>query len=374
MGKARLKHTFYHIYGILAVLILFVVYIEPHKLTIPKFLVINSPSVDVKNLEITESSLIPEPSFLLASHSPSFTVLNNGSLRAFWFAGSHEGKPDVKIWSSLFNESTSEWSMATPVISPEMLSNSLGFFSKKVGNPVVYRDQHNVLHLFVVSVGGIGGWAASNINHLYSFDEGKTWLNAKRLILSPFFNISTLNRTLPIALTDGGFYLPVYHEMIHKYPELLRFDANGDFVSQIRMSGVNDLLQPALVALNTNKAYSFLRHAAKGNDILYMQTTENGGESWSKLIATNLQNHDSSIAVAKLNESTIVMAHNIGNDRSVLVLDISHDGVTWARLMTLEDTPHMEFSYPVIIAHDAVIDVLYTWERKRIKHVRLTFK
>jgi predicted neuraminidase len=47
------------------------------------------------------------------------------------------------------------------------------------------------------------------------------------------------------------------------------------------------------------------------------------------------------------------------------------DGKTWKTVAKLEEQPG-EFSYPAIIeAHDGVLHVTYTWNRRHIKHVTL---
>lgn len=368
------KFRFYLVYLVVLCVVIHLIDVrlsENSSIAPPKFnLITESINIDSDKLYVEESELIPQPKFLKMAHSVTFAVLNNGDLQAFWFAGSHEGQPDVKIWSSKYIHG--KWTMATQVLSPGILSEKLGFYVKKIGNPAVYHDTtNNRLYLFVVSVGGIGGWAGSRLNYITSDDDGYTWSNPKMLVLSPFFNISTLNRTLGLSLSGGGFYLPVYHEMMHTYPELIRFDPLGNFIGQIRMTSQFDLLQPAVLPITDNIGYGFFRNNTHHNDILYMQATVDGGVSWNKPIATNLHNHDSSIAVYRLNYKNYLMVHNVGNDRSKLVLAKSHDGVFWNDFMVLENDREKEFSYPVIIAHDGFVDILYTWQRKQIKHVRL---
>ena len=190
-----------------------------------------------------ESQLIPQPTFLPAAHSSSFTMLPNGDLLAFWFAGTKEGSPDVKIWQSVYHQGL--WRLATAVLDPQMIAKANHRYVIKIGNPVIYRAQSGVLNLFVVSV-SIGGWSGSTLNHLQSADDGLSWSQPERIVISPFFNISTLVRTSAVGLSDGGFYLPVYHEFIRKYPELLRFDADGNFIEQIRISAKNQMLQPSV--------------------------------------------------------------------------------------------------------------------------------
>lgn len=101
-----------------------------------------------------QSSLIPQPDYLLAVHSASLEVLPDGSLIAVWFAGSHEGRPDVKIFQSYFKDG--RWTLARAILSRDELSKDTHFFVKKLGNPVIYRALDNKLHLFVVSV-SVGG-------------------------------------------------------------------------------------------------------------------------------------------------------------------------------------------------------------------------
>jgi predicted neuraminidase len=328
----------------------------------------NSNLKSKKPRQIFESQIIPQPEFLAAAHSSAFEVLSDGSLLAFWFAGSHEGKPDVKIWSAKFINNT--WRLATVAVSPEMLSKHLNQFIKKVGNPVVYRDENDRLHLFVVSVGAVGGWSGSSLNQLISYDNGLTWTVVRKLILSPFLNISTLVRTKAIDLKDGGFYLPVYNELEGSYPELLRFNRQGEFMEQIRMANTRTLLQPAIAVQSESIAYAFMRNKINKSDPLYMQVTNDAGITWDQPLATNLTNHDSSLAVTYLGNRQLLMVHNPGEDRSKLALSVSKDGYHWQMVTLLENTPGMEFSYPAVQVHSGMIDVLYTWDRKQIKHVR----
>lgn len=341
------------------------------------FLITNEP---IQSYSVTRAifsnELIPQPAFLLSAHSATLTTLTNGDILAMWFAGSHEGNPDVKIWQSIYSHG--KWQMAHAAISPDSLRESLSIYVRKIGNPVVYRALDGKLHLFVVSV-AIGGWSGSRLNHFISTDKGRTWHLLGRLVLSPFFNLSTLVRTNPITLADGGFYLPVYHEFIKTYPELLQFDKNGKFIRQIRLSDNGFLLQPSVVPVSAQHAMVFLRNKALTNDILYKQDTYDGGTTWTSPAATNLINHDSSIAVTRVNNKLFLMVHNIYskdnsssymNDRGLLMLAISSNGRSWRDIYALEHDYKYEFSYPAIMINNNIIDILYTWRRKQIKHVR----
>lgn len=315
-----------------------------------------------------ESQIIPQPSYLPAAHSSSFTVLPNGDLLAFWFAGTKEGRPDVKIWTSTYHAGV--WSMATPLVDPQMISNANHRYVVKVGNPVIYQAVDGNLHLFVVSV-SIGGWSGSTLNHLISEDKGKTWSKPERIVISPFLNISTLVRTSAVTLNDGSFYLPVYHEFIRKYPELLHFDASGKFIEQIRITSKNYMLQPSIMPINSNEAFAYFRNSAtkNTNHTLYYSKTNDGGKTWDTPQATNLTNHDASIASINLHDGRYLMVYNQVS-REHLWLAVSHDGINWTPIYHLEDVASDEFSYPDIHATGDNIDIMYTNNRKNIKHVR----
>lgn len=349
------------------ILVLCLIYLRPHPLA-PKFAVpyIVDEAKDTK--PIFESQFIPQPPALLAAHSATVEVLPNNDLIALWFAGLHEGKPDVKIYQSILHND--KWAMGHAVVSPQLLSKHIHALIYKVGNPVVYLAQNKKLHLFVVSVGLIGGWSGSSINHLVSNDFGQTWHVLPKLNISPLFNLSNLVRTNPVSLTDGGFYLPVYQEFYYTYPQMLRFDSSGDFIGMVRLNTLGDTLQPSVVPLNTDQALIFMRNKARNNDILYMQKTNDAAQTFTKPMATNITNHDSSLVVARISNNQLLMVHN-PVDRSKLTLAISNDeGKNWKDVYTLEDTKNGEFSYPAMQIHGDMVDILYTWQRKKIKHVR----
>ena len=50
---------------------------------------------------------------------------------------------------------------------------------------------------------------------------------------------------------------------------------------------------------------------------------------------------------------------------------VSSDGAAFRRVVDLETEPG-EFSYPAVIqASDGAIHIVYTWNRKKIRHVRI---
>ena len=63
------------------------------------------------------------------------------------------------------------------------------------------------------------------------------------------------------------------------------------------------------------------------------------------------------------------------NGRNVLDVEYSKDGVNWKKLFDLENQKEGEFSYPAIIqTSDKKVHILYTYNRKFIKHTAFDLK
>ena len=87
---------------------------------------------------------------------------------------------------------------------------------------------------------------------------------------------------------------------------------------------------------------------------------------------TNLQNFNSAIATAKLDNGQFLLVYNQGTDRSHLILAISSDLQNWRNIYDLENNKHQdEFSYPAILVFNNLVHIMYTYKRTNIKHVIL---
>ena len=133
----------------------------------------------------------------------------------------------------------------------------------KLGNPVVGRAADGTLRLFYVTV-SLGGWAGSSITTMSSNDEGATWSVPQRLITSPFINISTLVKGTPFLYADGTMGLPVYHEFVSKFAEILRLDDAGRVIDKQRLArGGQGTLQPVVMVRSPSEALVLTRYAGK---------------------------------------------------------------------------------------------------------------
>ena len=303
-----------------------------------------------------------------SAHAATLAQLPDGRIAAAWFAGTQEGADDVAIYFSTLGKDG--WSKAQAIANRESTAGGTFAYVRKVGNPVLYAEG-SWLHLWYVSV-AVGGWAGSSINHSVSTDGGATWFKPTKLPTSPFANISTLVRTPPIALADGGLALPIYHEFIAKHGEWLRLSATGQVIDKVRMAHPVRTLQPAVVAFDEQRAIAVLRDAGPGPGKVQVANTSNGGLNWTAGAALALPNPNSSVALLRLKSGRLLLAGNSQNGREAMLLWISADeGKTWQASRTVESAPDggAEFSYPaLLLGRDGQIHLAYTWRRQGIKH------
>lgn len=306
------------------------------------------------------------------SHVASVGELPDGRLAATWYAGSREGASDVAIYLSTRAPAESAWSRPHAIVTRESASRDLNRYIKKVGNSVIFSDSKGGLWLIYVTV-SVGGWSGSSLNLTMSADEGLTWTPSRRLTLSPFFNLSELVKNAPVALSDGGWAVPIYHELAGTFPEVLWLrDATGDFrATKSRMSAGWYGYQPALAPLNAHRALALLREDSSAKR-LSIARTENAGETWSPPQPLDLPNPDAGLDALQLRDGRLLLAFNDSTDgRDNLRLAMSADeGRTWERVATVAEEPGADFSYPFLMqTRDGQVHLVYTWHRKAIKHV-----
>ena len=323
------------------------------------------------------SQLLPN-SAAQSVHSVTAAEISGGKLRAFWYGGSREGASDVAIYTSVYSPLERAWSPERVLITREWAQRHLQRYVRKLGNPAVGRDRNGRLWLFFVSV-SVGGWAGSAVNLMVSEDEGETWTAPRRLVTSPFFNISTLVKGPPLQFADGTIGLPVYHEMAGKFGELLRLDSEGHAIRKTRLSWGRSSLQPVIVPRSETEAVGFMRYAGDPPNRILMVRTSDAGAHWSAPVKIELPNPNAAIGSVLLADGSLLLVFNDApENRENLSLAISKDfGTTWRIAHRFEGDPGSpqapvpEYSYPWIMQDQAGdIHVLYTWGRSRIKHVQ----
>lgn len=358
-------------------------------------------------------------------HASSLVELKDGRIRAFWFSGTREGASDVTINSATYDPARDEWGPEQVVATRSSTQRALHRYVSKLGNPVVGRAADGTLRLFYVTV-SLGGWAGSSITMMSSSDDGETWNSPRRLITSPFTNISTLVKGTPFLYADGSMGVPVYHELFGKFAEILHLDLAGNVVDMQRLAQAGQgTLQPVLLVKSQNEALVLTRYAGKDNPHLARSiSTEDGGQHWNAVEKSSMPNPDAALSAVALPDGRLLAVLNHQEQgRDSLSLMLSADGGhNWRELHRLEEMRvlrdkkldeaqclhivrglllnsdarlggvpdatldeyvdsakarvradngcNFEFSYPYMIqARNGDFHIAYTWNRVFIKHV-----
>lgn len=390
------------------------------------------PTLEGKPLQTpqaTPQELSPDGRFRLAArfvsstpgqavHGASLVELRDGRLRAVWFSGSREGAGDVAIRTSVLDNESLTWAPESTLFDRQQIQQGLWRYVKKLGNPVIARAPDGSLWLWMVTV-SLGGWAGSSITWARSSDEGASWSAPRRLVTSPFLNISTLVKGAPFGYQDGHIGLPVYHEFITKSAEILRLDAQGRVRDKQRIPGSQRSLQPVVLASSARQAQVYMRSGT--SQALMASRTEDGGKTWTPTQASAWPNPDSALAGVLTSTGQQWLALNptrrhretlsllqapaggsfdgaspwvvepavsgqgplsIADHEKLLGDELRARGASQAQLQAYvasarrqlcgAQTCQPEFSYPYLLqSRDGHLHLLYTWHRSRIKHVRL---
>lgn len=359
------------------------------------------------------------------THASSLVELKDGRIRAFWFSGSREGASDVTVNSAVFDPVKDEWGAEQEVASRASTQRALHRYVSKLGNPVAARAADGTLRLFYVTV-SLGGWAGSSITMMTSNDDGETWSAPRRLITSPFINISTLVKGTPFLYADGSMGVPAYHESFSKFAEILHLDTADNVIDKQRLASAGQgTLQPVVLLKSPNDALVLTRYSGKDNPHLARSlTTEDGGQHWSGVKKSSFPNPDAALSATALPDGRLLAVLNHQErGRDSLSLMLSTDGgVNWKELRRLEEMSvirdkkldekqcmhivqglilnsdarlalapeatldeyvdsakarvradggcNFEFSYPYLIqARNGDFHLTYTWNRVFIKHV-----
>lgn len=315
-------------------------------------------SLDSVSLEVLSSEFVYDSADFPSCHASTLVETEDGLLAA-WFGGSYESHPDVCIYCASYDGS--RWS--DPIRAADgVVSDSLRF---PCWNPVLFRLPGGEIALYYKVGPNPREWWGE---YKLSFDEGKTWGPKTALpegILGPIKN-------KPLGLPDGTVLYPTSVEYTpdcwRVFIERSKGDLTGWETLAIDNNGFN-AIQPALFFHKGR--LEMLCRTQEG--VLAKASSDDFGQTWTPLQETNLQNNNSGIDGLVLKDGLRLLVCNpIREGRNKLDILGSYDGIEWTSLLTLEDQPEGEFSYPAIIQREnGTVDVSYTYNRRKIKHVSL---
>ena len=301
-------------------------------------------------------------------HASTICETSRGLVVA-WFGGTKEKNKDVGIWVSYHDGN--RWS------SPKEWANGVQHSQLRYPcwNPVLFQasGNHPLVLFFKVGPDPRSWWGEMMVSH----DRGRTFRGRKRLPES----IDGPVRCKPIELSNGILLAgsSTEYEGWRVHFEKVNLENGVPSGQWSRIGPVNtkeefNAIQPTIIQLADGRLQALCR-TQEGT--ISTTFSENNGETWSKMVATNLPNPNSGIDAVTLQDGRQLLIYNhLGSGssgwgrRGLLNLAISDDGLEWKKVATLEQETNAEFSYPAMIqAEDGFVHISYTWKRQRIKHV-----
>jgi len=308
---------------------------------------------------LVKSEYIFETAPFKECHASTIAETKTGLVSA-WFGGTKERNPDVGIWLS--RHEGEHWS------APVEVANGVQSPTNRFAcwNPVLFQPKSGPLLLFYKVGPSPSRWWGMLMT---SEDNGKTWSKGRRLpegILGPIKN-------KPVQLPNGDILCSSSTE---DHGWRVHFERTSDLGQTWQATPpVNDgkeieAIQPSVLF------YSGSRLQALGRtqqDRIFEIWSEDEGKTWGKMTLTTLPNPNSGTDAVTLKDGRQLLVYNHSTKgRSPLNVALSKDGKSWEQLVTLEDEPQKQFSYPAVIqTSDGLVHITYTWKRERIKHAVL---
>lgn len=292
-------------------------------------------------------------------HASTIVETVPGEFLAAWFGGTDEGNRDVAIWGAR-KDSAGKWS------EPFELAREPNIATY---NPVLFRSHDKTLWLYYKFGTSPESWTAGRRS---STDQGRTWSAIEHLAAGLYGPI----KDKPLVLDDGTIVSGTSVESYHAWSVWVeRSTDNGRTWTKhgpVTVPGEPfGIIQPAVVRLKDGRLRMYVRATERIGRICYADSADKG-RTWTAAKPTELPNPNSGIDAVDLRDGRIILVYNnTTKSRSPLNVAVSSDGDNWNSFLLLEGEPG-EFSYPAVIqASNGDVHITYTWNRKKIKHVRI---
>lgn len=368
-------------------------------------------------------------------HASSIVELKNGDLVATYFGGTKERNPDVCIWVNHKPKGSDTWTAPMlvadgvfklgtpnaqiagidtacagaecgPIVGintswKEAKSNKprRDYYRKACWNPVLFEMPDGELWLFFKIGHVMNDWTGWVVK---SRDGGQTWSEKEPLekgFLGPVKNKPVIvdNRLICPSSTEneGGWKFhfeildlktgqwkyvgPIERELCPLTPDMA---ADGSLLKD--GTGKHKLnpiycIQPSILKLSDGRLQAIGRTR---NGRLASTWSSDNGDSWTKVKLIDVPNNQSGTDAVTLRRGRHVLIYNdFGTipgtpkgPRNPLSIAVSDNGTDWNKVLTLEDSPIGDYSYPAIVeGRDGTLHCVYTWRRYRIayKNIRL---
>lgn len=305
-------------------------------------------------------------------HASTLVETQDGRTLVAFFAGTHEGHPDVGIWLAE-QAAIAPGSPAVPFGPPRLVARVA---ERAHWNPVLYRLEDDAIALQFKVGERIRSWESWLT---VSRDGGRRFDSPRPLVPGDRGGRGAV-RNKPIRLASGDWLAGASIEARRRWEAFFDRSRNGIdgwvateriAIDRARFRG-KGLIQPTLWESAPGSVHALFRST---DGRVHRADSSDDGRSWSTARATDLPNNNSALDVARLADGTLALACNpvAGNwaARTPLSLFFSRDdGATWPRRLDVESGPG-EFSYPAVVASGEGLALCYTWNRRRIAHLRI---
>lgn len=256
---------------------------------------------------------------------------------------------------------------------------------KACWNPVLFQMPSGELWLFYkigLKVADWTGWIVK------SKDGGKTWSEREPLqkgFIGPVKNkpVIVADRLICPSSTEGDgwkFHFEILDLKTNQWKYVGPIERDlAPYTGDGKMRPI-DCIQPSILIHNDGSLQAVGRTR---NGKLASTFSKDNGDSWSKVTLLDVPQNQSGTDAVTLADGRHVLIYNNfetlpGTKKGVrtpLSLAISNDGITWHHILTLEDSPIGQYSYPAIIqGKDGSLHCAYTWRRDRISYKRVLLK
>ena len=382
-------------------------------------------SVDIptRNAAILSDEFLYENASFPECHGATIVELKNGDLVASFFGGTKERNPDCCIWVCRKPKGSKEWtapklaadgvfslkdsqavlagidSTCTPV---KDAKGTLIARRKACWNPVLFQIPGGDLILFYKIGLKVSDWTGWLVR---SRDGGKTWSKREALpkgFLGPIKNKPEYinGRIICPSSSEGSNGWRVHFEISDDKGKTWKMvgplDAELSVPTQNRKKGgvnVDDqeggeaikgegakpvyAIQPSILKHKDGRLQILCR--TRNAQVATAWSSDNG-DTWSKVTLLNVPNNNSGTDAVTMKDGRHILIYNNFSTlpgtpkgpRTPLCVAVSEDGINWQPVLTLEDSPISQYSYPSIIqGKDGKLHAIYTWRRQRIKYAEI---
>jgi alpha-L-rhamnosidase len=335
-----------------------------------------SAAIPTRSKAVLLDEFLYEQTSFPECHASTLAETPEGDLVAAFFGGTKERNPDCCIWVCRKEKGSDRWT--APMMAADGVFSPT--FRKACWNPVLFQMPDGELLLFYkigLKVSDWSGWLVR------SRDGGRTWSRREPLpegFLGPVKNKPVLinGRLICPSSTEGDGGWRVHFELSDDHGKTWRMvgpiaaDAAQTTAPSERTTV--QAIQPSILIHKDGRLQVLCRSR---NGKLATAWSSDNGESWTPLSLSSLPNNNSGTDALTLRDGRqLLVYNNFGTlpgtpkgPRTPLNIALSKDGVQWHEVLTLEDSPISQYSYPAVIqTADGKVHVLYTWRRQRIKH------